>query len=223
MPRPGKLLSVSLAGFLALALLLGGCSSTSQTNQPPDPAKNDSGLLSVFNSTKPITVPEGTALHVVLDQSLSSANSHSGEEFEATVSDPIVIDGKTVIPKGAHAKGRVVDAKSSGRLHSPARLEVTLTAIEVGGKWYDVDTSDAGRVGKNHNKHNLIFIGGGTAGGALLGGLVGGGKGALIGSAVGAGGGTAAAAATGKMEVSLPAETHLAFRLSKPVTVTVKS
>jgi hypothetical protein len=90
MPRPGKLLSVSLAGFLALVLLLGGCSSTSQTNQP-DPAKKDSGLLSVFNSTKPITVPEGTALHVVLDQSLSSANSHSGEEFEATVSDPIVI------------------------------------------------------------------------------------------------------------------------------------
>jgi hypothetical protein len=52
---------------------------------------------------------------------------------------------------------------------------------------------------------------------------LGGGKGALIGSAVGAGGGTAAAAATGKTEVSLPAETHLAFRLSKPVTITVKS
>ncbi len=226
MPRPGNRLSVSLAGFLALVLLLGGCSSTSQPGQAgqPDTAKNDSGVLGrVFESTKPITLPEGTALHVVLDQSLSSGTSRSGDEFEATVSEPIVVDGKTVIPKDAHAKGRVVDAKSSGRLHSPARLEITLTSVEAGGKWYDIDTSDAGRTGKNHNKHNLVFIGGGAAGGALLGGLIGGGKGALIGSAVGAGGGTAAAAATGKQEVSLPAESHLAFRLAKPVTISVKS
>jgi outer membrane lipoprotein SlyB len=216
---------MSLAGLLALVLLLGGCSSTSQPGQAvqPDSAKKDSGVLGgIFESTKPITVPEGTALHVVLDQSLSSGASRSGDEFEASVSEPIVVDGKTVIPKGAHAKGRVVDAKSSGRLHSPARLEITLTSVEVGGKWYDIDTSDAGRTGKNHNKHNLIFIGGGAAGGALLGGLIGGGKGALIGSAVGAGGGTAAAAATGKQEVSLPAESRLAFRLAKPVTIPVK-
>ena len=227
MPRPGNRLSVSLTGLLALVLLLGGCSSTSQpgpgqANQS-DVAKKDSGVLGgIFESTKPITLPEGTVLHVVLDQTLSSANSQPGEEFEATVSEPIVVDGKTVIPKNAHAKGQVVDAKSSGRLHSPARLEITLTSVEVGGKWYDIDTSDAGRTGKNHNKHNLIFIGGGAAGGALLGGLVGGGKGALIGSALGAGGGTAAAAATGKQEVSLPAESRLAFRLAKPITIPVK-
>jgi len=226
MPIPGNRLSVSLAGCLALVLLLGGCSSTSQPGQAvqSDTAKKDSGVLGgIFESTKPITVTEGTVLHVVLDQSLSSGASRSGDEFDATVSEPIVVDGKTVISKNAHAKGRVVDAKSSGRLHSPARLEITLTSVEAGGKWYDVDTSDTGRTGKNHNKHNLVFIGGGAAGGALLGGLLGGGKGALIGSAVGAGGGTAAAAATGKQEITLPAESRLAFQLAKPLTITVKS
>ena len=225
MPRPGNRLSMSLAGLLVLVLLLVGCSSTSQPGQAnqPDTTKKDSGVIGkIFESTKPITVPEGTVLHVVLDQSISSGTNHSGDEFGATITEPVVVDGKTVIPKDAHAKGSVVDAKSSGRLHSPARLEITLMAVEAGGKWYDIDTGDTGRAGKNHNKHNLIFIGGGAAGGALLGGLLGGGKGALIGSAVGAGGGTAAAAATGKQEVSLPAESRLAFRLAKPVTIPVK-
>jgi hypothetical protein len=229
MPRPGNRLSVSLAGLLALVLLAGGCSSTSKPGSQPDQAnqtddtKKDSGVLGrIFESTKPITVPEGTVLHVVLDQPISSGTNRSGDEFDATITEPVVVDGKTVIPRDAHAKGQVVDAKSSGRLHSPARLEITLTAVEAGGKWYDVNTSDTARTGKNHNKHNMIFIGGGAAGGALLGGLLGGGKGALIGSAVGAGGGTAAAAATGKQEITLPAESRLAFQLAKAVTIPVK-
>jgi hypothetical protein len=41
--------------------------------------------------------------------------------------------------------------------------------------------------GMSHRK--VIFIGGGAAGGALLGGAFGGGKGALIGGLLGAGGG----------------------------------
>jgi len=40
---------------------------------------------------------------------------------------------------------------------------------------------------------------------------------------VGAGAGTAGAAATGKKDISLPAETRLQFRLLRPVTVSVKS
>ena len=169
-----------------------------------------------------MVVPEGTEIAVVTDQAISSANNKSGDDFDATVAAPIVVEGKTVIPKGARAKGRVVDAVSSGRLNKPARLELTLTSVEAGGSSYDIDTSDTQRSGKSHTKRNVIFIGGGTAGGALIGGLIGGGKGALIGGALGAGGGTAAAAATGKKEITLPAETRLSFSLAKPVTIKVK-
>jgi hypothetical protein len=77
------------------------------------------------------------------------------------------------------------------------------------------------RVGRNHNKRNAEFIGGDA--GALIGGLAGGGKGALIGAAAGAGAGTGAAAYTGKQDVRLPAETRMSFRLTKPVTISVKS
>jgi hypothetical protein len=179
-------------------------------------------LASIFGSSTPVILPQGTVLAVTLDQAISSEDSRSGESFDATVSDAIVVDGVTVVPKGSRAIGHIVEAESSGRLHNPGRLVLDLASIEVGGTRYDLETSDASREGKSHTKNNVIFIGGGTAAGAIIGGIVGGGKGAAIGAAAGAGGGTATAAATGKNEVRLPAETHLRFPLSEPVTIQVK-
>jgi len=115
----------------------------------------------------------------------------------------------------------VVESRESGRLQTPALLTLALDEVEVGGSWYDVETAVTGRRGPSHKKRNWLFIGGGAVGGALLGGIIGGGKGAAIGAGVGAGGGTAAAAATGKKEIRLPAETPLTFRLTDAVTVEV--
>ncbi len=214
-------------GILALALAMAGCSSTPSTDSNSSASgtgakQEKSALAKVFETSTPITVPDGTEISVVTDQAISTGSNRSGEEFDATVAAPVVVQGKTVIPKGARAKGRIVEAVSSGRLNKPARLELTLVSVESGGSSYDIDTSDTARAGKSHKKRNVIFIGGGTAAGALIGGLVGGGKGALIGGALGAGGGTAAAAATGKKEITLPAETRLNFTLSQPVTIKVK-
>jgi hypothetical protein len=218
---------VLMTGVAALALVLGGCASTPEADGKSSASgansKNEKSFLAkVFESSKPVTVPEGTVIPVTLDQALSSEDNRTGDDFDASVSAPIVVDGKTVIPKGARARGRIVESKASGRLNNPARLELTLTSIEVGGTRYDVDTGDTRRVGKSHTKRNVIFIGGGTGAGAIIGGIVGGGKGAAIGAAVGAGGGTAAAAATGKMQIRLPAETRLSFPLTQPLTIQVK-
>jgi hypothetical protein len=218
---------VLLTCVAALAVAMLGCSSNPQADgtSPASAAnsKDDKGWLAkALETSNPVIVPEGTVISVTLDQYISSEDNRTGEEFDASVSEAIVVDGKTVIPKGARVRGRIVESKPSGRLKSPARLELTLTSIEVGGTKYDVDTSDAKRVGKNHNKRNLIFIGGGTGAGAVVGAIVGGGVGAAVGAAVGAGGGTAVAAATGKMHVRLPAETRLAFPLSQPLTIQVK-
>jgi hypothetical protein len=201
-------------------------SNADQNIQAPADSSNGSkkGVLSsLFESKKEITIPEGAQFNVTLDESLASNRNHAGDSFSASLSQPVFADGKTIIPAGAHVAGRVVDAKDSGRLHVPARLSVALSSVEVDGKSYDIDTNTIGETGKNHNKRNLAFIGGGAAGGALIGGLAGGGKGALIGTAIGAGAGTAGAAATGKKDISLPAETHLKFHLLRSVTVSVRS
>lgn len=211
--------------FLAVVLALAGCSSSAPVgdqaaNRPT--AQSDSVLGKLFESTKPINVPEGTAIHVVLDQAIATNQGRAGDEFEASTSAPVVIDGKTVIPKGARVRGRVVESHASGRLTDRARLSLALRSVEVRGKSYAIETNTISRVSGDHKKRNIAYIGGGAGAGALIGGIAGGGKGALIGSAVGAGAGTAGAAATGKKQVVIPAETPLSFRLKQSVTIEVK-
>ena len=169
-----------------------------------------------------MTVPQDTTIHVTLDQALSSAQNRPGDHFEATVSEPVIIDGKTVIPQGAYAEGLVVDARHSGRLMGRAQLQLALETVNVNGQNYDVHTSSSWKSGGSHKKRNWEWIGGGAGGGALIGALAGGGKGALIGGPVGAGAGTTVAFLTGRKDIHLRAETPLTFKLAEPVTIPVK-
>ena len=175
------------------------------------------------NRVTPVAVPEATALRVSLDQGISSNQSRPGDHFEATVVDPVVVDGKTVIPEGATAEGMVVDARPSGHLRGRAELRLVLDSVEVNGTSYDVRTTSFNDRGRNHKKRNWALIGGGAGGGALIGALAAGGKGALIGGPVGAGAGTAVAFFTGKKDIHLPAETRITFRLAEPITVNTKT
>jgi hypothetical protein len=171
----------------------------------------------------PVTVPEATTIRVTLDHSLASDRNEPGDHFEATVSEPVVVDNKTVIPQGAAVEGLVVDAHHSGRLMGRARLRLALQTVAIDGKTYDIHTNSNSRVGGSHKNRNIGFIAGGAGGGALIGAVAAGGKGALIGGPVGAGAGTAAAFLTGKKDIRLPAETRLTFKLAGPVTITEKT
>jgi hypothetical protein len=204
--------------------LVAGCGNNTQASGNPGSGSDKPGLLGrIFETTKPITVSEGTVLDVVLNQSISTAQNRSGDSFQATLASPVVVDDKTVIPKDAIVRGHVVDAQPSGRLKGVAHLDLTLDSVEVNGESYEIATGDLGRRGKNHNKRNGILIGGGAGFGAVVGGVAGGPVGALIGSSVGAGSGTAGAAYTGKKDIRLPAETKLSFPLARAVTIPVKS
>jgi hypothetical protein len=169
-----------------------------------------------------LTVPQDTVIHVTLDQALASDQSRPGDHFEATVSEPVIIDGKTAIPQGAYAEGLVVDAQHSGRLKGRARLQLALETVSVNGQSYGVRTTSAWKAGGNHKKRNFAWIGGGAGGGALIGALAGGGKGALIGGPIGAGAGTTVAFLTGKKDIHLRPETPLTFKLAEPVTIPAK-
>ena len=204
--------------------LVAGCGNNTQASGNPDSGSDKPGLLGrIFETTKPITISEGTVFDVVLSQSISTARNRSGDSFQATLASPVVVDDKTVIPKDAIVRGHVVDAQPSGRLKGVAHLDLTLDSVEVNGQSYEIATGDLGRRGKNHNKRNGILIGGGAGLGAVIGGVAGGPVGAVIGSSVGAGSGTAGAAYTGKKDIRLPAEATLSFRLARAITIPVKS
>lgn len=180
------------------------------------------GAATLSNRPDPVTVPELTPIHVTLDQAVSSNQNRPGDHFDATVSEAVIVDGKTVIPEGAHAEGVVVDAKHSGRLLGRARLQLALQSLEVNGKPYDVRTTSSARIGRDHKKRNWAWIGGGAAGGAAIGAVAAGGEGALIGGPVGAAAGTTAALATGKKDIKLRPETPVTFKLAEPVTIDMK-
>lgn len=174
------------------------------------------------DQTDPVTVPEMSPIHVTLVSAVASNESRPGDHFEATVSQPVVVDGKTVIPEGADVRGLVVDAHHSGRLMGRGRLQLALESVDVNGSHYQIRTDSDVRVGGSHKKRNWLLIGGGGGGGALIGAVAAGGKGALIGGPIGAGAGLTAAMITGKKDVRLPAETRLTFRLSEPTTINVR-
>jgi hypothetical protein len=180
------------------------------------------------------SLPTGTAVKMKLDTTLATFSSKAGDSFSARVTEPVVMDGKTVIPVGATIEGRVTKSTEPRRiagkptiaifpenlvLPNGDRFVLNATLVDTNRRGTDVDTEGKFK-GAGHDNKDLTEIGLGTGGGMLLGGLIGGGKGLLIGGAVGA---TATVAHwLGKhRSATLPAGTELVMELNRPMTMTV--
>lgn len=216
--------------WIVPALLLAGCSKTNSSNSSAQtPA--DAPAVAAQADAPPDTdakaeparhelvIPKGTELRVRIDETIDTKRNRAGDQFRASLAEPIVLGGKTVVPKGTPFVGHVTESEASGRMEGRALLALTLDSFELAGKDYHVRTGSIDRESTSHKKRNVALIGGGAGLGALIGGLAGGGKGALIGAGAGAGAGTAGAAATGKKEIGVAAESLLTFPLKSPVTI----
>jgi hypothetical protein len=164
-------------------------------------------------------VPSGTPLVVRVGQTLSAKNNNVGDTFTGALAQSVVVHGVKVLPAGTPVSGTVVAAKGQGRFKGAGDLGIAIG--RVGN--YEVTTNSYEATGKGKGKRTAGFVGGGAGGGALIGGLAGGGKGALIGGLLGAGAGTAGAAFTGNKDISVPAESVVTFNLAGPITVTKES
>ena len=184
-------------------------------------AMNSSAPSSAAPAPEPqaVIVPAGTTLTVRLGESVGSKISSPGQSFSATLASAVRVDGNEVIPAGASARGTVVDAKALGRFKGGASLELRLTSITVNGSERTIETSAVSREEKGKGKRTAALAGGGTALGAIVGGLAGGGKGAAIGALAGGGAGAGGAAFTGNKDIVLPAESALSFRLKSSLEI----
>lgn len=164
-------------------------------------------------------IPSGTTIKVRLIDRLTSVEARIGDNFHATLEEPIMINDKELYPRGADVTGRVVDVHQSGRLSEPGELDLVLSTVSSGGRTSSLRVTPLVMKGESHGKSNATKIGGGAALGAIIGAIAGGGKGAAVGTVAGGAAGTGAAAATGKKEVEIASETVLSFVTSTAADV----
>jgi hypothetical protein len=209
---------IDLSVVVALVAALAGCSQNQA--EPAGAIPDKPGLLGLAKpAAAKVTLLEGTRLRVALIDGISTTSSSPGDQFTASLVDPVVIDGKTIISKGTKVRGRVTDVSSSGRVKGRASLRLILTSINDNGKEVSISTKPFVAVAKSTKKRDAEIVGGGTGVGAVIGAIAGGGKGAAIGAAVGAGAGGGTVLATKGEELHYPPESKFNFTLSRSVTL----
>lgn len=86
-------------------------------------------------------LPVGTLLTVRLKDPLSADDSGTGSTFEAVVDKPVVVEGNTLVPRGASVAGRVESARASALEHTRGYVRLTLDEIAIAGHDLPIQTS----------------------------------------------------------------------------------
>ena len=166
-----------------------------------------------------VTVHAGTLITVRMIDPVDSATDQPGQTYRATLDEPLVVDGETVVSRGADVTAKLTSKAEAGRMTGRSELSLVLMDIRVQGRKYEVSTSEVTESGSSRGKQTAERVGAGTVLGAVIGAIAGGGKGAAIGAATGAGAGTAVQIATHGEQVKIPSETRLDFTLAQPLNL----
>ncbi len=177
---------------------------------PPPPAAPRSGASEI---------PAGTTLTVRLIDPVDSQKDTLGQTYRASLDEPVVVNGETVLPRGVDVVAKLVDDKQSGKLEGRTVLTLDLQSITVNGRTVDINTQEVTQASDSRTKRTGMVVGGLAALGAIVGGIAGGGKGAAVGAVSGAVVGTAAQVMTKGQRVFIPSETRLTFSLQQPLRI----
>jgi hypothetical protein len=150
---------------------------------------------------------------------IDSTENHVGDRFQASLAEPLTIDGNTVVPKDADVYGRLAESKKSGTFTGKSELELELTGIVVNGQTVPLVTGEYELKGKSRGASTAKRTIGGAAVGSIFGAIAGGGKGAGIGAAVGGGAGAGSEIITKGDQVKIPSETLLDFTLQQDLSI----
>lgn len=167
----------------------------------------------------PIVLPEGTNFVVRMIDAVDSDKVTVGQNYNAALDEPVVVDSQTVIPRGSDVVVKLVNAKESGKFAGRSELTLALWTVKVNGKAVDVNTQTITRESDSRGQRTGAMAAGGAIVGAVIGGIAGGGKGAAIGAGAGGAAGAGAEAATKGPRVKIPAETRLTFVLDNAVSI----
>lgn len=147
MRHPSRNLVIVLA---ILCAFMTGCTSADSGDA------SAGGLARVFKNSH-VTVPAGAQVSVRLTQSISSESAKNGDRWVGTLTSPVSVEGRQVIPAGATVEGVIVAAEEAQR-GSRARLELGVRSVEVGDRKESLQASSEAVVAGSTRARNLGAI-----------------------------------------------------------------
>ena len=184
-----------------------------------------------------MSLPSGTSVHMKLETPISTQTNKVGDTFSGRVTEPLLLNGKVVVPVGAAIQGQIVKLTEPRRVKGKPTIELRPDTITMpDGVKYEfhatvVDTdkstetsvNDEGQIkGKGRDGKDVRNIAIGTGAGVGVGAVVAGGKGALIGGAIGAGV-TVAHWLSKHKSAELPAGSEIVMELNRPMSFSAAS
>jgi len=182
-----------------------------------------------------VSIPAGTTLHCRLTQTITTQANHRGDSFTATVSEPIMVDGREVIPFGAKVEGRISWLERPGRIRGVGQVRLTpetlvmpdgssvplsaMLSTVYGAEGAKVKGEEGSVRGPSSRLRDLEEVGAGVGGGGLLGTIFGGLHGAVIGGAIGGTAGLVDTLRKRGPDLALPAGTQLNYQLTRDLVV----
>jgi len=196
----------------------------------------DAGIVTHV-PTRPGEIAEGSLVKVKLRQELSTLTTMPGTKFTAVVSEPVMRDGRVIVPVGSVMEGRVTWVRGGKRIGGAAaiHLEPRTVTLPDGAlyvlrarvidtnSWENTKVDSEGTIMRSEDKKRNVGImaltaGGGMAAGAMMGGV----PGAVIGAGVGAGVSTVMWLKQDR-QAQLPKDLGLVFSLTEPMSITPAS
>ena len=232
-----KILNFSvLATILGMLLTFGSVDAFAQKRRPVLRKKAPVKRTTVVRSAaaRLYRVESGTTFRARMNGTLNSKTARVGDRFTATVTEPVYSDnGVVVIPVGSTLSGRVDTATAARKGGDPGQISVSFVSVRlpngttrsINGSLTDLSTdkaksdNESTASGDKMKNRKLIFIGGGGAGGAVLGAAIGGGKGALIGGILGAAGGLLGERLTKGEEAEVRSGTEFGVYLNQAISM----
>lgn len=161
-------------------------------------------------------LPAGTELDVRLQDALSSKTAQPEDRFNATTMVDLRQGDQVLVPAGSTVRGVVRSVNKAGRIERKGSLTVIFDQLTIHGRTYPIHATVTQALESEGVRGEVAKIGTAAGVGAIIGGIIGGGKGALAGILIGGGG---VVAATEGKDVDLPPGSVLRVRIDSPLTV----
>lgn len=172
-------------------------------------------------------VPDGQTLNARLETDLSTKTANVGDRFTLTVVTPGQFEGATI-------EGRIASVSRSGRVTGRSDMSLNFDTIRtrdgrtyqfagfldsvraMNGESVQVDNEGTVRDDNSQGTKTAQRAAIGSAVGAIIGAIAGGGKGAVIGAVLGGGAGAGSVYVQGSDDLNLMSGTEVTIRASAP-------